>query len=246
MKRRDKSSYQIRLEILRQDSPQSRPYRQVVIYTPNDDSETIARALNEINKSGYKDTDGADVEFIDWDCSCLQKKCGACAMVIDGEPRLACDAYLHEFRKKQSVTVSPLRKFPVIKDLRVDRSIMMDNLKTIQAWGNGVLSAEKKAEDIAYDASLCLQCGCCLEVCPNFCPGEDFCGTASFVPTMRLLTSLEGKELDELRESYLKHAYAGCGKSLACSKVCPADLDIENMLIRTNAAAVWKRKWSKK
>lgn len=61
--------------------------------------------------------------------------CGACAMVINGRPLLACDSKLNEVADKDgSIRVEPLRKFPVVRDLICDRTILWENLKAIKAW----------------------------------------------------------------------------------------------------------------
>ena len=45
----------------------------------------------------------------------------------------------------------------------------------------------------------------------------------------------------ELSEKYRKHYYEQCGKSLACHDICPIGLPVEELIVRSNAAAVWKR-----
>lgn len=61
------------------------------------------------------------------------KMCGACAMVINGVPRLACSAFLRDI-KGDELTLEPLSKFPVIDDLIVDRSIIESNLHRARAY----------------------------------------------------------------------------------------------------------------
>ena len=94
---------------------------------------------------------------------------------------------------------------------------------------------------MGYEASRCLQCGCCLEVCPNFDPEGTFFGMAAAVPVTRLLAELPASQREELSRLYREHVFEGCGKSLACRNVCPAGIDIDRMLVNSNAAAVWKR-----
>ena len=40
---------------------------------------------------------------------------------------------------------------------------------------------------------------------------------------------------------YNEHIYKGCGKSLACKDICPAGIDMDKLLSKSNAVAVWKR-----
>ena len=235
---------EIIFHILRRESANSPSYWQKIPYLCRDESETVAFALEKINQDpDYLDLNGKKVGTIRWQRSCLQKKCGACAMVINNRPSLACDTFLREARKRNGViVVEPLRKFPVIGDLLVDRSILFENLRTMQLWMKDGSTVKKEDRGEAYEASRCLQCGCCLEVCPNFMTGGEFFGAASFVPTTRLITELPKGEREELSALYRRHAYDGCGKALSCKKVCPAGIDTAHMLVQSNALAVWRQR----
>ena len=221
----------MRLEILRRKHAGEPPHIACFDYEPAGKAETVATALTRLNETL--------VEPIRWECSCLQRKCGACAMVVNGRPVLACGARLSEYNK--TVRIEPLRKFPVIADLIADRSILYENLRTLRCWLSAEADMHEQAADIGYEASRCLQCGCCLDVCPNFVPGGDFTGMAGATPLSRLLAEMPAAELEELSAIYRRHVYAGCGKSLACRKVCPAGIDVDNLLVNSNAVAVWKR-----
>ena len=229
------------ITILRQADRNAEPYRQTFLFATDDAEMTVATLLKTLNATpNLIDTDGKAVSNIQWECSCLQKKCGACAMRINGKPRLACDTKLGEF-KNGKIVLEPLKKFPVIADLIVDRSVMFENLKNIGLWLEKEARHTKKTEDVAYEASRCLQCGCCLEVCPNFIPGEDFYSAASFVPTARVLSELPKKDKAMIFSNYVDKIYQGCGKSLSCRDICPAQIDVEHLLVNNNAVAVWKR-----
>ena len=143
-------------------------------------------------------------------------------------------------KKQGEITVEPLRKFPVVADLVVDRTVLYENLEAIHSWLGVDTRAHEKKNDVLYEASRCLQCGCCLEICPNFYAGGKFFGMASMVPAARLLEELPKEEKKELRKKYRKHVYNGCGKSLACRNICPAEIDIEKLLVNSNAISVWK------
>lgn len=226
----------IRFEILRRRSAEDKPYLQTVTLEDTG-ALTVAQALDEINE---KILPGDPVR---WECSCRQKKCGACAMVINGRPRLACDAWLKEF-EKGVVRLEPLKKFPPVCDLIVDRRVLFDDLNKLGAWLEGEASAEDTYT--AGEASRCLQCGCCLEVCPNFYAGGKFFGMAGMAPAARLIAEAPEDDKKRLYGSYNEHFYRGCGKSLACRDICPAGLDAEHLIVNSNAAAVWKRRFRKK
>ena len=232
------------VELLRQKDRDSESYRQTIEYDVKDDSMNVASLLRELNMNkDLKDIKGNPAEEIKWECSCLQKKCGSCAMRINRVPSLACSTLLSSFKKRR-IILEPLKKFPVVTDLIVDRSIMQENLKTIAQWFEKNVSVNEKTGDTAYEASRCLQCGCCLEVCPNFLPGDDFFSAAAFVPFTRILA--EQGERDDLKNRlYDLHVYKGCGKSLSCRDICPAKIDTERLLVNSNAIAIWKRHLSK-
>ena len=230
------------ISVLRRERGSQDSVWQNFTYESQSSNDTVATALNSLNaRETLSDADGHPARRIEWECSCLQKKCGACAMVINGRPRLACDALLSD-SKDGTITVQPLRKFPVICDLMVDRSILFENLKTLKLW----LAADAELDDcdraIAYQASECLQCGCCLEVCPNFYAGGSFFGMAAVPITMRLLSELPVSEAKEISRLYIRHTFEGCGKSLSCRNVCPRGIDTEQLLVNTNALALWKHK----
>ena len=230
----------MRLEILRRKSASGDPYWQSFLYEPEAEAETVATALTSLNeRTDLRDAAGEPAPPIRWECSCLQKKCGACAMVINGRPGLACDARLSAYKK--TIRLEPLRKFPVIADLIVDRSVLQENLAAMKLWFTEKTVQHQRASEVGYEASRCLQCGCCLEVCPNFDPEGAFFGMAAAVPVTRLLAELPASQREEMSRLYREHVFEGCGKSLACRNICPAGIDIEEMLVNSNAAAVWKR-----
>ena len=231
----------ITLEILRRARGESTSHWQTFSYDLVTGNETVASVLTALNaREPLMDTEGKEARPIVWECSCLQKKCGACAVVVQGKPCLACDAKL-ALIKGDVVRVEPLRKFPVICDLMVDRSILFENLKTLKLWLSNDASLPDNLRPLAYEASECLQCGCCLEVCPNFNVENGFAGMAGMVPLARLLVESGSAERGRLAESYRDSIHGGCGKSLACRDICPAGIDIAHLMSRSNAAAVWGR-----
>lgn len=229
------------IQVLRRQSAESEPFWQTFAFASEDEKATVATALESLNAlDDLRDVDGSPAPGIRWDRSCLQKKCGACAMVIDGMPRLACDTRLADL-KRDVVRLEPLRKFAVVADLLVDRGVLMDNLAKAGAWLEGTARLADRRWGVAYEASRCLQCGLCLEVCPNFSTHNAFGGMAAMVPLARLLSQAPPEQRKQLAASYRASVYGGCGKSLACRHVCPAGVDIDRLLSRSNAAAVWHR-----
>lgn len=64
--------------------------------------------------------------------NCLEEVCGACSMVINGKPRQSCTALIDQL--EQPIRLKPMKTFPVVRDLQVDRSRMFNALKRVKAW----------------------------------------------------------------------------------------------------------------
>ena len=120
----------VKFIIERQDSPTSKPYTQEfeIPYRP---ALNVVASLMEIQKNPVT-TSGERVAPVTWECNCLEKVCGACMMVINGRARQACCALIDEL--EQPIRLQPARTFPVIRDLLIDRSVMFESLKRVQAW----------------------------------------------------------------------------------------------------------------
>ncbi|MCH3973208.1 MAG: 2Fe-2S iron-sulfur cluster-binding protein [Oscillospiraceae bacterium] len=195
------------------------------------ENATIAFLLDKINQEA--------ADPVDWECSCRQKMCGACAMVINGRPRLACNTFVRDTGAK--IRLEPLSKFPLIRDLRVDRSIIRDIVVKLQAYPAAGADADYEDCERQYLASTCLMCGCCMEVCPSF-TGKDNFGSALAVNSMYRTISQEKdpKRKKELKKAYLKTQYRDCAGALSCAAVCPQTLPQASLMSLLNRS-LWKR-----
>ena len=189
---------------------------------------TVADWLGEANRTVAKG------DRIAWECACLERKCGACAMRVNGHPRLACSAYLADVSRDGRVLLEPLSKFPLVRDLVVDRSTMFRTLREMRVWTQGGRPAGN-GRGLPFGAGRCLQCGCCLEVCPNFLPDGAFGGAAALAECYKALAQGEDEEhRAELAHAYRSRFYSGCGQSLSCQGVCPIGLPVDELQVRAN------------
>ena len=212
----------MRVKILRQASPVSKPYWQEFIYEYKD-NQTVAGMLDELNyKDDLVDINKEPAPRITWECSCLQGMCGACAMVINGRPALACETFLRNI-KGNTIVLEPLKKFPTICDLLVDRGVIQENLKKANAYIEEYKGAKNAEYEHMYAAGKCLKCGLCLEVCPNYKDGSTFYG-AAFANDCYLISSRSSSQGKVIRESYKANFAKGCSKSLSCVDVCPMNI----------------------
>ena len=212
----------MKVKILRQQHPHAEPYWQVFEYEGGKEA-SVAAVLDSLNyRDDIIDADGNPTDRISWECSCLQGMCGGCAMVINGVPRLACDTFLKDL-KGDLLTIEPLRKFPVICDLVVDRGIIQENLKKMDAFIGEYHQDSEKNHELEYQIGRCLKCGLCLEVCPNYVKGEEFFGPL-FANDSYFVASRSKGDKTKIKKEYEKHFAKGCSKSLACMRVCPVHI----------------------
>jgi succinate dehydrogenase / fumarate reductase iron-sulfur subunit len=99
-------------------------------------------------------------------------------MLINGKVRQACSALVDRLLedRPEEIELRPMSKFPVIRDLVVDRSRLFRALEKLQCWipvdgyhdaGPGPLQSQEQQQQ-AYPLSECMSCGCCLEACPQY------------------------------------------------------------------------------
>lgn len=164
------------VRILRQDGPGQASYWQSfeVDYEPD---MNVISVLQRIAAKA-KTVDGENVAPVVWDCNCLEEVCGACTMVINGRVRQSCSALVDRLLEDNPdcIELQPMTKFPVIRDLQVDRSRLFRALSKTKCWvevdgyydlGPGPLQSMKTQEQ-AYPLSQCMSCGCCLDACPQY------------------------------------------------------------------------------
>ena len=149
----------------------------------------IISALMDIQKSPIN-RQGKKVQPVAWEQGCLEEVCGSCSVLINGYPRQGCTALIEPIlakTKSETIRLAPMTKFPLIRDLVIDRNVMFEHLKRIQGWVEVDGSYERgfgpkqdpKVQEARYVLSTCMTCGCCLEACPQVNPRSNFIGPAA-------------------------------------------------------------------
>jgi succinate dehydrogenase / fumarate reductase, iron-sulfur subunit len=166
----------INVRILRQDGPGQPSYweRHQVTYEEN---MNVISVLQRIAAQAST-VEGQKVAPVAWDCGCLEEVCGSCTMVINGKVRQSCSALVDRLLEDNSdeIELRPMTKYPVLRDLMVDRSRLFHSLKRVKAWvpvdgyfdmGPGPKIPRQQQEQ-SYPLSECMSCGCCMEACPQY------------------------------------------------------------------------------
>jgi len=226
------SAKTIKVEIKRQATP-DQPARTEKFEIPYRANMNITSLLGEIALNPV-DASGQPTTPISYDSNCLEEICGSCAMLINGRARMACSTLVDKL--DQPITLAPLSKFPLVRDLQVDRSVLFENLKAVKAWvpidgtydlGSGPRQFPQLQEE-RYPLSNCISCCCCMEVCPQFNESTNFVGAATIAQAYLFNEDPSGSVLKEER----LRALAGdggvqeCGFAQNCIQACPKQLPL--------------------
>lgn len=234
----------VQLRIKRQDGPGKEPYWED-FSVPYRKNMNVIICLMEIQKAPVT-AQGKETTPVAWECSCLEEVCGACSMVINGKVRQSCSALVEEL--EQPIVLEPMKSFPLIRDLMVDRSKMFDALKKVHAWididGSYALGPGPRQspadQEWMYELSKCMTCGCCLEACPNWhADGNAWIGPQAVAQVRLFNGNPTGKLVAHERlEALLEDdGIANCGNSQNCVEVCPKGIPLTESLAFMNKAA---------
>lgn len=202
----------------------------------------VISGLMEIQKNPIT-KDGRKVEPVAWEQGCLEEVCGSCSMLINGRPRQACTALIETIVKNTGsniITLAPFTKFPLVRDLMVDRSSMFENLKRAQAWvdtdgtydrGFGPKMSQEQQE-VRYAFSTCMTCGCCVEACPQINEDSDFMGPQIIAQVELFNIHPTGKmrKSERLHTMMGEGGISGCGNAQNCVKVCPKKIPLTDAI----------------
>jgi succinate dehydrogenase / fumarate reductase iron-sulfur subunit len=242
----DRRARAIALKIKRQDGPGQPGYWQdfAVPWHPR---MNVISALMEIQKRPVT-ASGEKVTPVVWECVCLEEVCGSCTMRINGRVRQSCSALVDVIAPgDKPIVLEPMSKFPVVRDLVVDRSRMFDDLKRVKAWinldGSHELGAgprqSPESQEQTYPLSRCMTCGCCLEACPQVNPSSDFVGPAAIsqVRLFNLHPSGKMHAAERLEAVMGEGGVEGCGKAQNCVEVCPKEIPLVDSIASVGRAA---------
>jgi succinate dehydrogenase / fumarate reductase iron-sulfur subunit len=239
------STRTVTFRIWRQDGPEKEG-RYDEFRIPYSKGANVVSCLMEIQRNPVT-VDGRKVAPVVWDAACLEEVCGSCAININGRVRMACSALIDKL--EHPITLEPMKKFPVVRDLTVDRSRMFEALKRVKAWipvdgthnlGPGPRQSPHDQATM-YVLSTCITCGSCLEACPQVTMGNDFVGAAAISQARLFNMNPTGKMNAEERVRSLMGpgGIQDCGKAQNCVKVCPKEIPL------TSSIAVMNREVTK-
>ena len=222
----------IKFEITRRSAPDATPVIEK-FEIPHRPGMNITSLLGEVALNPLT-VDGKPTTPVTYDSNCLEEICGSCAMLINGKARMACSALVDKL--EQPIRLEPLSKFPVVRDLAVDRSVLFENLKKVKAWvpidGSYDLGPGPKqfpqVQEERYPLSNCISCTICMEVCPQFNDATGFVGAATIAQAKLFNMDPSGAVLkeDRLRALAGDGGIQECGFAQNCVQACPKQLPL--------------------
>ncbi len=230
----------VEVHVKRQDGANTEAYWQK-FHVPYQQGMNVITVLQEIQRNPT-DAEGRKTTPVSWDCSCLEEVCGACSMVINGQVRQSCSALVDKL--EQPIILEPMRKFPVVRDLVVDRERMFEAAKRVKAWvtvdgtydlGPAEKQPPKKQQEL-YEFARCMSCGCCVDACPQYTKENTFVGPAAIGQAFLFNNNKAGKfeaedRLNTLMEDGGIHE---CGNAQNCVRVCPKDIPLTRSIAALN------------
>jgi succinate dehydrogenase / fumarate reductase iron-sulfur subunit len=173
--------------------------------------------------------------------NCKAGKCGSCSAEVNGKPRLMCMTRMNTFAPGETITVAPMRTFPIIRDLVTDVSFNFEKAKSIPAFkprpkeADGTRRMFQEDIDRVQEFHKCIECFLCQNVCHVILRDHEdnkkaFAGPRLFVR----LAALEMHPLDANDRMELIKQKAGlgfCNITKCCTEVCPEHIHITDNAI---------------
>lgn len=178
---------------------------------------------------------------------CREGICGACSMVINGQPHgpqtgtTTCQLHMRSFKDGDTIVVEPWRAqaFPIIKDLVVDRSSFdriiqaggYISVNTGQAQDGNAIAIEKGRASFAMDAAECIGCGACVAACPNASAMLFTSAKVAHLGTMPQGEVEQSTRVQSMVKQMDLEGFGMCSNTGACEAECPKEISITNIAL---------------
>ncbi|TDC72583.1 succinate dehydrogenase/fumarate reductase iron-sulfur subunit [Micromonospora sp. KC606] len=184
--------------------------------------------------------------------NCKAGKCGSCSMEINGKPRLSCMTRMSTFTEDETVTVTPLRTFPVIRDLVTDVSFNYEKARETPAFAppEGVAPGDYRMQQVDVERSQefrkCIECFLCQNVCHVIRDHEEnkpaFSGPRYFIRAAELDMHPLDARTDRREYAQAEQGLGFCNITKCCTEVCPEHIKItDNGIIPMKERVVDRR-----
>ncbi|WP_026454579.1 succinate dehydrogenase/fumarate reductase iron-sulfur subunit [Saccharomonospora iraqiensis] len=173
--------------------------------------------------------------------NCKAGKCGSCSAEVNGRPRLLCMTRMSIFEEGEVITVTPMRTFPVIRDLVPDVSYNYAKAREVPAFAPppdlapGEYRMAQEDVDRSQEFRKCIECFLCQDVCHVIRDHEENKPVFAGPRFLMRIAELEMHPLDvadRRNEAQTEHGLGYCNITKCCTEVCPENIHItDNALI---------------
>ncbi len=173
--------------------------------------------------------------------NCKAGKCGSCSAEINGRPKLMCMTRMNTFEETDTITVTPMRAFPVIRDLVTDVSFNYEKARLVPAFSPPADlkpgEYRMQQEDVARSQEFrkCIECFLCQDVCHVIRDHEENKNVFAGPRILIRVAELDMHPLDTLDRTRIAQEELGlgyCNITKCCTDVCPENIKItDNALI---------------
>jgi len=165
--------------------------------------------------------------------ACHHSTCGACGMLVNGKEKLTCITPIHSVTHDGgTLTIQPLRNFPIMSDLVVDMSKFYQHMEKGRASqvckvNKSYLPYEEvnfETSDFPYERLVdCIECGLCVSACPSCITSDNFLGPAALA-AVHVNFNIQNQIciLDQIDH---KDGLWRCHSAYECAEVCPSFVD---------------------
>lgn len=200
---------------------------------PVNEGEVVLDIIHRIQATQQPDL------AVRWNCKA--GKCGSCSAEVNGKPRLLCMTRMSNFLETDTITVTPLRTFPIIKDLVTDVSFNYEKAREVPSFTPppGLEPGEYRMQQIDVERSQefrkCIECFLCQNVCHALRDHEENKPNYSGPRVLMRIAELDMHPLDTLdrrKAAQDEHGLGYCNITKCCTEVCPEHIKItDNALI---------------
>jgi succinate dehydrogenase / fumarate reductase iron-sulfur subunit len=184
--------------------------------------------------------------------NCKAGKCGSCSAEVNGRPRLMCMTRMSTFSQDETITVTPLRSFPVVRDLVTDVSFNYTKARQVPSFAppKNLQPGEYRMQQVDVERSQefrkCIECYLCQNTCHVIRDHdenkESFSGPRYLMRIAELDMHPLDTHQDRVSQAQDEHGLGFCNITKCCTEVCPEHIKItDNALIPMKERVVDRR-----
>jgi len=166
---------------------------------------------------------------------CKSGVCGSCAIRVNGVEKLACTCSI-----ENDDVVEPLKNLPVLKDLIIDDSNIINKLNQSKAQLNEKFDVQITQDDVNIIdiESNCILCNSCYSSCPVYEVNSNFIGPFALARGYRYIVDKKEQNKKSKLDAIQDSGVWDCTLCGACDLVCPQNITIKNDIMKLQNISV--------